>query len=263
MENASKVIRWAITSSVVAIILISVIAALGISNSRKEATVCTCVNIIIKDSTESQFVSKTDVEKYIASGYGKCKDMKISSIDLTKIESGIDNQSAVLKSEAYITPDGKLNIEVIQRKPFMRLQKGNKGFYCDSNGYIFPTKTGYSSHVTVIDGHIPLSLEEGYKGKGKNAEEMKWISDMTEMVAYMMDDKVWADDIVQVNVRENGDLILIPREGNEKFIFGKPENIKDKFKLMSCYYTHILPAKGKGYYSTVNVKYDGQIICKK
>ena len=54
-----------------------------------------------------------------------------------------------------------------------------------------------------------------------------------------------------------------PRQGKERFIFGLPSGFESKFDRMGRYYTTILPEKGAGYYSTVNVKYNGQIVCRK
>ncbi len=56
---------------------------------------------------------------------------------------------------------------------------------------------------------------------------------------------------------------MIPREGNERFIFGSPFDAAAKFGRMADYYRYILPDKGEGYYRTVNVKFDKQIVCKK
>ena len=38
--------------------------------------------------------------------------------------------------------------------------------------------------------------------------------------------------------------------------------IIEKFSLMDCYYTGIVPARGKDYYRTVDLRYEGQIICR-
>ena len=55
---------------------------------------------------------------------------------------------------------------------------------------------------------------------------------------------------------------MIPRRGKERFIFGPPVDFEAKFDRISRYYTSILPLNGVGY-TTVNVKYNGQIVCRK
>ena len=56
--------------------------------------------------------------------------------------------------------------------------------------------------------------------------------------------------------------MLVPREGKERFLFGQPENISEKFRKMEMYYRSILPEKGSDAYTTVSVEYDGQIVCR-
>ena len=236
MNSSGKIIRTILSLSALGIILVCLAVSWGISRSARSGTLCSGIEVSITDSTESRFVSGKDILEYISEDYGKTEGIPVENLDLDRMEQMLDSRSAVLKSEAYCTKDGTLHILITQRKPVMRLQKGSEGFYVDREGYIFPIRPGRSGYVVVIDGNIPLELDKTTRGK--------------------------ADNIVQIHVRENGDLVLIPREGKEKFIFGKPDRIAEKFALMDCYYTNIVPARGNDRYRTVDVRYDRQIICK-
>ena len=86
---------------------------------------------------------------------------------------------------------------------------------------------------------------------------------MLEMVRFMEHSRIWKDAIVQMHVENNGDLVLIPREGKERFIFGNPFDCADKFGRLEDYYRYIVPEKGADYYRTVNVKFEKQIVCRK
>jgi cell division protein FtsQ len=114
----------------------------------------------------------------------------------------------------------------------------------------FPLKDSYCADVPVIDGNAPV-------GNSDKARK-EWMQDALNMLAYM--DGGWADRIVQMHVDGNGDLILIPREGNESFVFGQPRDVEDKFSRMEDYYRYIRPGEKK--YTVVNLKYEGQIVCK-
>ena len=116
--------------------------------------------------------------------------------------------------------------------------------------------------MQVIDGNIPLAANSGYKGAIESPAEQEWFDNMMNVVNYIEGSKVWKDKIVQISIDAKKDIILIPREGNERFIFGQPTDIKDKFAKMEKYYTHIIPAKGEGYYRFVDLKYEGQIVCR-
>ena len=232
----------------------------GVS-SRKTIT-CTGLEVVILDSMQNSFVSRADVKGYLDREYGQYIGTVIDSIDLTKIEDIIDGRSAVLKSQAYVTRNGVLHVDVTQRKPVVRFQKSDGGFYADADGYIFPLQRTYASHVQIIDGNIPLAANSGYKGAIEDPKEKAWFESMMKVVNYIENSRTWKDKIVQISIDEGKDLILIPREGNERFLFGQPVDIEDKFRKMEKYYTHIIPAKGADHYRTVDLKYRGQIVCK-
>ena len=238
-----------------------VIAFSAGANSRKSLR-CTGLKVAVLDSMENSFVSRADVKGYLDKEYGKYIDEVIDSIDLTEIEKIVDGRSAVLKSQAYVTRDGMLHVDVTQRKPVVRFQKSEGGFYADAEGYIFPLQKAYASHVQVIDGNIPLAAGSGFKGAIDDPKEKEWFESMMRVVNYIEKSKVWRDKIVQISVDSGRDLILIPREGKEQFHFGQPTDIEEKFRKMEKYYTHIVPAKGEGHYKHVNLKFKGQIVCK-
>ena len=256
-KSVRLLIRLAVLVAAVAVFCL---ISLANSISRKDL-MCQGVRVMIAE--DYHFVTEQDVEEFIMRGYGECTRMKLDSIELYKIENHLVKQSAIQKCEAYITDDGYLNVEIIQRDPVVRFQKGDYGFYADSEGFIFPLQDNYTSLVPIVDGNVPISSPKGYKGAPEDEKERKWLVDLIAMVRYMQASPQWSRNIVQMHVDERNDLILIPREGNERFIFGAPDELEQKFERMGLYYMYILPAKSEGYYSTVNVKYKGQIVCKK
>lgn len=230
-------------------------------NKRQELT-CEAVSIVFVD--DYNFVSEEDIKGYLDQHYGAYIGQRLSEIDLSKIEKILDVRSAILKSEAYITDDGTLHIVVSQREPILRFQKGNDGFYVDERGFIFPLQKNYSAEVPVIEGNVPIFYNSGYKGEPKTEKDAKWMQDVLYMMNYMKKSRAsWLNRISNIMVEENGDFVLRPIEGKEKFIFGYPDNIEEKFAKMDRYYQDIKPTKEENYYSSVNLKYDKQIVCRK
>ena len=259
MKKAVKHILYSVLAGV---LLSCMVAAFIAGKQSRKPIVCKGIRIEILDSTENCFVTVADVRKFIDKSCGKIIGEALDSIDLVKVEKAIDSRSAVLKSEAFVTRDSILNITVTQRKPVVRFQKEDGGFYADAEGYIFPLQSSYSSHVQIIDGDIPLAANSGYKGDLANPEEKAWFRSLMRVVNHMEGSKVWKGKIVQIHVAKNGELILVPREGNERFLFGQPTLLEEKFRKMEKYYTAILPEKGSSKYKTVDVRFEGQIVCK-
>jgi cell division protein FtsQ len=258
----SKTVRYIINGASALLLAACLILAYMCGVSFRAPLKCTGLDVVIADSTVNSFVSKADVKQYLDKGYGKYIGMPLDSIDLVKIEKIIDGRSAVLKSQAYITGDGRLNISITQRTPLVRFQKADGGFYADAEGFLFPLQSSYSSRVQVIDGEIPLNANSGYKGEVANEKERIWLEKVLNIVNYMENSRTWKDRIVQITVSNGGELILVPRKGKERFHFGQPDNIEEKFRKMELYYTSILPNKGEKDYSMVSLEYDGQIVCR-
>ena len=249
--------------SVAVLAALVALCALIHAGTARERQLRTCEGIRVEYADGYRFVSEQDIKDYLDKYYGAYIGQRLDSIGLHKVEAILDVQSAILKSEAYVTDDGMLNIRLTQREPVIRFQKGGYGFYADCNGFIFPLQENYTTPVPVMDGAIPIRSTEGYKGAPETQAELAWMKGVISLVDYMDKSRIWAENIVQMHVEENGDIVMIPREGKERFIFGSPYGAKDKFDRMSDYYRYILPEKGEGYYKTVNVKYDKQIVCKK
>lgn len=257
-----KILKYILLGFCGLCLAVCLVMAVTAGSSVRKSIRCTGLEVAILDSMQNSFVSGADIKGYLDKEYGKYIGTVIDSIDLTKIEDIIDGRSAVLKSQAYVTRNGILHVDVTQRKPVVRFQKKDGGFYADSEGYIFPLQRTYASHVQIIDGNIPLAANSGYKGAIEDPKERAWFESMMKVVNYIEKSRTWKDKIVQISVDEGRNLILIPREGNEKFLFGQPTDIEEKFSKMEKYYTHIIPAKGEGHYRTVDLKYKGQIVCK-
>jgi cell division protein FtsQ len=258
----SKTVRHIINGVSGALLAACLVVAYMSGVSCRAPLKCTGLNVVIADSSMNRFVSKADVKKFLDKEYGEYVGMLLDSIDLAKVEKIIDGRSAVNKSEAYTTRDGMLNVKVTQRTPVVRFQKSDGGFYADAEGFLFPLQSSYASRVQVIDGDIPLKANSGYKGEITDEKERAWLGKVIDLVNYMENSRTWKDKIVQITVCDGGELIMVPREGKERFHFGQPDEIQEKFRKMEKYYTAVVPAKGEKEYSVVNLEYDGQIVCR-
>ena len=256
-----KGLRIAIVAAAACLLAFVIFLISGMNEDRQRQL--TCCGVRVEFPEEYNFVTAEDIEGYLKNEYGAYIGQRLDSVDLARVEAILGNKSAILKAEAYTTPDGFLNVKVFQREPAVRFQKGTVGFYADSEGFLFPLQDNYTSKVPIIDGDIPIAFEIGYKGEPTTDKEKEWLANVISLMNFIRESKTWSDNISQISVRHGGDLVLVPRKGKELFIFGPPVDIEDKFARIGKYYTAIVPEKGEGYYSTVNVKFKGQIVCRK
>ena len=256
-----KKLRY-ILSALSVILLGLLLSAVSFSVKQKRADiVCTGLDVIFADSLK--FVTAQDIGNFLDKQYGSYVGQKIDSVSLARIEKLLESKSAVLESEAWTTDDGLLHISITQRAPAVRFQQGTLGFYADESGFIFPTHKSYTAPVPCIKGSIPVTITPGFKGELESAQEKQWVLDVLALTRYMSKSKALIGKIEQMSVNADGDIIMTPVQGSETIVFGSPKQAEEKFSRLEKYYSHILPEKGEGYYKSVNVKYNGQIICRK
>ena len=230
------------------------------AESRREVT-CNGLDVRIADSLDRKFITPDDIRDWMAD-YGTYLGQRLDSVDLRRVETVIDGKSAVRKSQAWLTDDGVLHVSITQREPVIRFQSASGGYYADADGFLFPLQNRHTVRVPVVDGALPLHLGQGYKGIPQTEEERTWVLSMLELVRWLGARAEWNDLVCQITVQKDGNLVLVPREGSERFLFGTPTGIPGKFDRIQKYYESIAPAREKPY-RLVDVRYEGQIICKK
>lgn len=262
------IIRYILAFGVFALLLAALAAMDRGSKEVRHKTTCTGIKVEILDKDKMDFVTAEDVTTTIQKEYGICKGKRIDSVDLKKIENILDGRSAVLKSEAYTSKDGTVHITITQREPVAIFTTSDgKSFYADETGFMFPVRKKFKGNIPEISGDIPIAGAGTFKGEPATAKEKKWLTDMTSLIIYVRDNKIWHDAISKIIVKPGGDLVMTPSKGSETFLFGKPDNYIGKFRRLERYYEYIAPTrdgstKDKKPYKSVNVKFDGQIVCR-
>ena len=226
----------------------------------ERAAVCGQVEVSFADSL--RFVSEQDVREYLDSRYGPCIGERLDSVGLARIEDLLETLSAIINCEAWTTDDGVLHVQLAQRAPVLRFQDGAKGFYVDADGYIFPLHPSYDAPVPVVEGSIPVDIPDGFKGFAEDPRERAWVAGMLEMERLLTGAHGWPRHITRIQVRPGGDLVITLEGHSERFIIGQPDALSDKLQRIDRYFGVIAPTKPEGWYKTVNVKYNQQIICR-
>ncbi len=244
----------------VAVLAVAAVVALYICGAQRQSRMeCGGVHVVVKDSSVNRFVSEGDVKRILAANYGDVTGVFADSLDLGSMERLLEKKSVIRDCEAYFTRDGFLNIDVTQRTPIVRFQNAANGWYADADGYIFPLQRSYTSMVQVVDGDFPIKVERGFKGQIEDEGQWEWLMRVVGMAEYIRESE-WKNRISQIHVSGNGEVLLVPSAGKERFLFGQPVRVGDKFGKMEKYYRMILPLKRE--YRQVDLRFDGQIVCK-
>ena len=120
-------------------------------------------------------------------------------------------------------------------------------YYLDTHGAILP-ESKYATDMIIVTGNVSK----------KYAQKTLPLIGNT-----LMKDKFWQNQVVQVNILNDGTVEMIPRIGEHIIYLGAPVNIDKKLERMCKFYIYGLNVAGWNKYSYINVEFDNQIICKR
>ena len=228
------------------------------------STACGELNIIITDSSDYRFVNEQQIRDRIYSGSVRFAGIPVADVKLEELENHIGSIHELNRTEAYITIDGSLHIEVSQRRPVLRVQSSSGSeYYIDDEGYVMKKRGLYPPRVHIAGGKI--DIREGYISGSRIGDPgmPSILNDLFDLVVYLRNNQLWSALIDQIEIDNSGDIILIPRTGGHKIVIGDSENLDRKMNTLDAFYKQVLPAAGWDTYSLINLKYEGQLIARK
>lgn len=210
------------------------------------------VKVVICDSAVAQFVSKTDILRVMNSAdslrpIGK----RVDRFNTLRLEQVLEKSTLIANADCYPTPDSTLRIDIYQRHPILRVKSEDSGrdYFVDLDGEIMAFKHSKKAiDVPLATGHI----------SDKMAKDQLY-----DLAKYLGKHHKWNELVVQIYVDSNGEIILIPREGDHTIVIGSTDNLDGKFEKLETFYKKVLNQKGWNTYKTINLKFKGQVVGEK
>lgn len=236
--------------------IVIVITMLNFAMRKQKQVECSNLNIDINE--EQSFVLTSDVKRTIDKSNLDYLNKRLNNIRIDTLERKLKANPFVEDAQVFIDLKGNLKVEVEQRKPVVRVITGSgQQFYIDEQGFKMPLSYQYTSRVLVATGYVNELYTRVDTLHGTRAK------DLYNLAVFIADKPFWAAQIDQVYVANNGDFELIPRVGTQRIVIGDASNLEKKFNGLMIFYKKALSKLGWSMYSTINVKYEGQIICTK
>lgn len=230
------------------LLLVYLVAAMTIFNSKPSEVVCKDVDVVLKDTMNFGFINKKEL-------IGLLKQKGISPIGKTMNEINTDTLERILEKQPFIeeancyrTPGNEIGITVKQRVPLLRVMANSgENYYVDTKGHIMPVPNK-ASHVAVATGFIDKKFAQ---------------KELYELGEYLHTHPLWDAQVEQINITANREIELVPRVGEQIIFLGKPGAYDRKFKRLKFFYENGLNKVGWNKYSRISLEFDNQIICTK
>lgn len=225
------------------------ILGIGLAGSRhdRQQRKCTGIEISVPDSAENRFLTEADIKKIVDRDFGGYVNRPVDSIRLRKVESILNQEVSIESNEAYITNDGILHINVLQSKPVAKILRGNSLEYMNRHGRFCEVGQDWCESLP--------SIEDGQKKASDS-----WSESFGSMAEHLRMSPQWKNRMSSYTIFPNGEIGLHLIDREELFIIGQPCDIDRKLSMINIYEKEIARFSDKKY-TTVTVKYTGQIVC--
>lgn len=200
-------------------------------------------NIVVnlaKTKNPVYFIDEKEVKEIVKNAN---PTKRIGDIDIPELEKKLNLLPSVDSANVYLNLNGILNLDIKQRVPAFRLNRGDQNFYVDEKGNEFPTSKNYSYSCMLVRGDVQKS-------------EYKKLAELV--------DKIDGDDFSKkyfIGIsKEKGGYNLLTSEGNYKVELGDLDRIDMKVKGFKTFVEKYLIKQSPEKYSKISVKYDNQIV---
>lgn len=235
-------LKW---SNIRLILIFGVLAFLfGFAKNRHANRALSEVKITF-DTDKNLLVTESALLSELGLSMDSISTQQLKFVEVSKLEEKVVANEMVRKAEVYLTIDGKIGVEVEQRKPILRFFDG--GFqYLDRDGKIMPLSTNYSARVPIAMGIPSSEIKQYYP-----------------MIKAINEDELLYQNIVGIQKTKKGELQLELRDQNVLVDFGKLENVERKLANLKAFYVKAKKEDLFDRYSKIDLQYGSQVVCTK
>lgn len=208
---------------------------------------CTGIDVEVGDWPEVKFIDSDGIRDVVDRDFGGYVNVPVKSIDTDRLEKVVEAQGYIRKCNAWITSDGILHLKASQCSPVLKLLCEDGLRYADNDGSCFVVSEDWAAGLPEIGGQIRIN-------------DRKWMEGASRLGQWLKADGKWNSRVLTMSTDEKGELEIRLCDRRESFIFGQPRDYEAKFHRMGEYLDRI--AREDKEYTSVNLKYKGQIICK-
>lgn len=246
-------IAWVVFILVVGLVLFSAIR-------RKKDAFAEGLRVdVVPLASGDKLISERDVRQALLLAFGNTlENTELSRLEVERMERVLEQDPFILDAETYIDQKNILHIKVKQREPVVRVLDNNGGnYYMDKNGVKMPPSKNFAARVLVATGNVSPYTPKFWEGKRST------LKDLFTLTQTLMADEFLASFIQQIHVNNAGEFILVPLVGDQRIELGSARKLDDKLRRLKIFYQEGMPYAGWRVYKTINLKYSGQVVCRK
>ncbi|MFV8344853.1 cell division protein FtsQ/DivIB [Flavobacterium sp. ZB4P13] len=215
------------------------------SNRNADRKLTKSVVIFVGDN--APFVKQETVNKLLIENKKDASSIQKVNLDLNKLETTLNAQEMIEKSDVFVSIDGMLKAVVKQKTPIARVFDKNGSFYIDYEGNRMPLSTNFTARVPLVSGGI----------NKKNTE------DLSDLFRLIYDDAFLKKNIIGIQIMPNGSLKMLNRNFEYQIDFGRMINVERKFKNYKAFFQKAVLDSSLYKYKKIDLRFTEQVVCTK
>lgn len=216
---------------------------------KPQEQVCSQFDIVVDNKSKDSFVDIVEIEKDInekgLSPYGK----QLKQINTLAIEEEVKKNQLVKDAQVFVTSNGGVKINIVERVPILRVISDSGGdYYVDSEGEKMPLSKHFTAYLPIATGLVKDDFAK---------------NELHKFALFLLSNSFWNAQIEQIVVLPGNEVKLIPRVGDHQVLLGKIDDYEKKLEKLKAFYNNAMGEVGWNKYSVINLKYDKQVVCTK
>jgi cell division protein FtsQ len=249
------------------VIFSGIIFLLSFAMMDQKQVICTAVNISFTDETDQNFINENEILKIIDQEFDTLKGCLLDSINTSAIAEKLKANPYIKDAAVFESVSGKIQIDVEREIPLVRIiSKDHHNFFLAESGNVLPASKQFTPHVLVATGKLEKTYntikDNNYACGDENACNSDILKSVHYLVTTIQKHHFLNSYIEQIYVNKNGELELVPADGDHIIVIGEVNDLSKKFGNLMAFYQAGKPSLNEGY-QIVDLKFTNQVLCKK
>lgn len=236
-------VNWNYIKALILLVLVTFLFAFSTMRSAERNVTDFKINFIGEDNL---YITQELVNKLLIQNKQNVTKVAKEILDLNGLETALNSNPMIKTAQVYLTVNGEVRADVVQRKPIARVNT-NASYYIDDEGLFMPLSLNRSARIPLVTGYV----------------EKNNLDNLFKIASKVYNDEFLKTHIVEINQSRKGTIKLKTRVTDFEILVGNLNNLDKKINNLKAFYQKAKKDKTLNKYSKVNLQFDNQVVCTK
>jgi len=183
--------------------------------------------------------------------------LSLDQLPAAEMETMLRAHPMVERADVFIDSRSRVTIRIEQPDILLRvIDRNGANYYLSETGRRIPLSRHHTPRVPVVTGDIPLFEDSLVHQEGHVLHQL-------HTIAQALRQDLFINALVEQIHYAGQEFTLVPKMGRFRILLGDSRGLEEKLSFIHTFYQDILPSAGWETYRQVDLRYKGQIVCRK